>query len=370
MLNVDTLTYNKTAIRGLALEATLVESEITVNRVEATNLAGAKASFDGTIIGLPDAPAAKGRFSLEAQSLDGVARLAAIDLPVAAADLGPTIAGGEIDYTAEKLTVDMDVATAGGTWKIAGTVTDPIGAPTFDLAADLAHPDIDRLATLVALELPEAVEGLGAVALKGTVKGSAQDVELDVDVAAGGGTAKIEGSLANMATSPGYDLAIESEFPDAVVPLRLAGLDGGGNIAGLGRFNLTGTLKSTEDAVEMDLAVELGDGGLSAVGRVDGLAAGPRYVGDFAAEHPDLGALIAAVSPDFEAPNEDLGGFALTLTADAEATVMKLGDLKGNLGPIDFDGADGRRSFGRSTTAQWQSDDRNDPARPVCRWPA
>ncbi|MCP4329368.1 MAG: AsmA family protein [Alphaproteobacteria bacterium] len=338
-LNVGSLTYNKTAVRGLDLEARLADGAITVSKIAAKDVAGARAAFDGQIVGLPEAPQAKGRFNLEAQSLDGVARLAALDLPVAPKDLGPTSAAGNIDYAGDGVALDADISTAGGKWKISGTLANLGTSPTYDLGLDLSHPDLARLAALAALSLPPAVNDLGAVAVDGKVEGGTDKVALDVDISAGGGNTKVKGTVSGLTGTPAYDLAIATALPDATLPLSLAGIETTDASAALGAFGLDGTVKSLDGGVEMDLSAKLGKGGLDAKGRLTGIDTSPRYVGNLSARHPDLRALLAALSPGFESPAQDLGTLGLGLTADASAEVIDLSQLKGNLGPIDFDGA-------------------------------
>jgi hypothetical protein len=56
------------------------------------------------------------------------------------------------------------------------------------------------------------------------------------------------------------------------------------------------------------------------------------------ANHPDLRALIAALSPGSDPAAEDIGTVGINLRADATAGAIRLDQLNGNLGPIDFKG--------------------------------
>jgi len=340
-LNIATLVYNNTQIQGVDLGLALQGGEITVNEIGVANLAGARASFDGSITGLPGLPAAKGGFALEANDLTDVVQLIGIELPFAAADLGPTIASGEVEYAAGRVGIDAELTTAGGVWKADGSVGGFGGTLDYELELDLELRDPARVAGLADISLPESIAGIGPVGLKGSAKGGTTAIGIDIVVSAAGGTAGFEGRIADLdGDVPSANLIVNGRFPDAALPLRLAGIEPDAAIASLGEALVTGTVKNADaDTFDLDLKVGVGGGSVVVAGRLADMSSAPHYAGNLRVNHPDLRALLVALQPDLALPEEDIGSLAVSLSADASADIATISDLSGNLGPIRFDGA-------------------------------
>jgi uncharacterized protein involved in outer membrane biogenesis len=178
---------------------------------------------------------------------------------------------GQLDFSGtaksgeDQITYNASLALAGiaGQGSFNGAVSGLTGTPHVDTQIDLSADKPAALLALFGVDGPTAAK-LGALAIKGTLKGGADDMALNLALGGLGGSATIQGGIKAMATPPSFNLVMTANHPE-LRQLASAFAPGAapGN-ASLGPLSLSATASgTTENAKIADLALKMGPSDLA-----------------------------------------------------------------------------------------------------------
>jgi len=178
---------------------------------------GAEGSAKGTASGLDAGiPRIDSVFSLDAGDAGPLFALAGIPVPDGA-DLGALSVSGNAKSGEDDLIYDVtfSLSGAGAQGSFKGTASGlSSGTPSVNTTLDLQAGQPTLLLALAGIEPPAGVETLGALGLSGTLNGDADDMTLDVDLTALGGTASIAGTVAAGEAATTLDLNVSAAHPE------------------------------------------------------------------------------------------------------------------------------------------------------------
>lgn len=151
----------------------------------------------------------------------------------AADNLGAVSFKGNAQSGADDLTYDVDLAMSGigGAGKLSGKITGISGTPSVDTVLDLRADRPAPLLQLAGLAGPKAQQ-MGALAAKGSLKGGADDMNLDLGLQAAGANAKIAGNIKAKADPMAFDITLDANHPEFTQLLALADMPASGAKAG------------------------------------------------------------------------------------------------------------------------------------------
>ncbi len=175
---IDSLTYQRTAIRDVALDLTLVQGEMQIRQASVADLAGSSIGLSGGVNGFATTPIAKGlRVDLKSPDTGRLFRMLGVTPPLPPEQLGTVGFSGLFDGPLLSPTVDATLAAAGGDFALKGKIAALSADTTVDGRVSARHPDLARLLRLFAADYRPAGP-LGAVALSAQVTGGPAKVAL------------------------------------------------------------------------------------------------------------------------------------------------------------------------------------------------
>lgn len=225
---IDSLTYQRTAIRDVALDLTLVRGDVQIRQAAVADVAGSSLALSGGLAGLGGATEAKGlRIDLKSPDTARLFRLSGITPPLPPEQLGPVTLGGLFDGPLLAPTVDATLTAAGGEMSLKGKVSPLSADALLDGRLSLKHPDLPRLLRLFAIDY-RPVGPVGAVAMSAEVTGGPAKAALrGIDGSLGGMAVKGEATFDGTSDRPRLtarlqtgDLVVDRFLP----PQRAAGL--------------------------------------------------------------------------------------------------------------------------------------------------
>jgi hypothetical protein len=194
----------------------------------------------------------------------------------AAKQVGAVSFSGQAQSGADDLTYDVVLALAGvgGKGTLKGNVTGLSGTPQIDTALNLAADKPAPLLRLAGLAGPKA-QSVGKLGIVGTLKGSAENMDLDLNLDGLGGKAKVAGNVQMPKEKPiAFNVALQADHPEFTQLLKMADMQSSGVSAG----PLKASLKaqgSTEKASISDLNAAWGNSSISGIADYDATGAKP-----------------------------------------------------------------------------------------------
>ena len=249
-LEIGKFTANGVSIRKALVDVGLLGGEITVRNIRTDDLAGAKFAFQGKASGLADKPVVDGRLDLQTSNLQGLTRLAGIDLPVPASRLGKFHAAGRIKGSGEAIDLDLTVLAARTSTALKGNVAMAGIGPKFDLDIKASNKSYVKLWQTFDPGFRLAKGGKdGPLGLTGKITGDLSVINLDLKAALGQAKISASGNIKPL-TGAGYSLSLSAGHPDAPGFLQGLGIaydPAGQNLGGLAlKADINGdTTKST-----------------------------------------------------------------------------------------------------------------------------
>lgn len=263
--------------------------------------------------------------------------------------------------------VVVDVGLLGGAITVNDIHADDLGGATFsfqgkaqDLGAkpslngfiDIQAANAAGLARLADVALPLPAERLGAVKATGKVDGNAENLNLDLMVAAAGTTTGLTGDINLLGAATHLNLELKASNKSYVGLWRVFDpkfkLAPGGRDGALG---LSGTLAGDINALSVDMKVSFGAAKLSAVGKISPLGtagdANSSYNLALKAGHPDAAAFLQGLGIDYQPATTNLGELALAADVAGNTGVVRLGNLEGRFGPLTLAGSASAAFAGR-----------------------
>lgn len=283
VLNIGDLTYNAAPIRGVSVELGLAAGILAVRRAAVRDLAGARLTFSGGAENFSGNAKGKGKLRVRAKYVDGLARLAGIELPVPPKRLRGLTLDGTVSGDMARLNFDLTTSLSG----LRGTANGQL--------SNLAGP------TSVSASVPAS--GPASVPMS-----------VDLNLALG------HGSLAGLSRT--FELGIK--------PLPRADT----------KLSLQGKVKGKFDALAVDLTAALAGGEIQVKGRIDkpdSIGTGAKIDVAATAAHKDLTALLAALGQKFGG-SQNPGAVSLAANVESSGDQFNLSSLKGNIGTITLGG--------------------------------
>lgn len=222
---------------------------------------GAEGSAKGTASGIDAGiPRIDSVFSLDAGNAGPLFAIAGIPVP-AGADLGALSVSGNATSGEDDLVYDVTLSLtgAGAQGSFKGSVTDLSETPRVDTILDLQAADPTLLLALAGVEPPQGIETLGALGLSGTLKGNTDDMTLDVDLTAMGGSGSLAGTIAAGETATALDLTVTATHPEFKQLLTALSPDAAASAQAVGPLNLKASIDgSTANLQITDLDLTAG----------------------------------------------------------------------------------------------------------------
>lgn len=246
---------------------------------------GFQAAAKGTANGIGQGiPKINSTFDIKAKDLGPIAELTGAPAD-AAKNMGAVSFVGQAQSGADDLTYDVNLSMAGigGKGTLKGKVTGISATPQIDTALNLTADKPAPLLQLAGLAGPKA-KSVGALGIAGTLKGSAEDMALDLNLNGVGGTAKVAGTVQmpkakdpNNPPPVGFDIALSANHPEFTQLLQMADIPSSGVKAGPLKASLKATGNS-KNAKVSDLSAAWGNSSIAGNASYDATGAKPMIV--------------------------------------------------------------------------------------------
>ena len=226
---------------------------------------GANGQAKGTASGLgAGIPKVDTDFALTAKNAGPLLEMAGL-AGASNAKLGQLDFSGTAKSGADQITYNATLSLAGiaGNGSFNGTVSGLTGTPHVDTQIDLSADKPAALLALFGVDGPTAAK-LGALAIKGTLKGGADDMALNLALGGLGGSATLQGGIKAMATPPSFNLVMTANHPELRQLASAFAPNAAPGNASLGPLSLSATATgTTENAKVTDLALKMGPSDLA-----------------------------------------------------------------------------------------------------------
>ena len=246
---------------------------------------GFQAAAKGTANGIGQGiPKINSTFDIKAKDLGPIAELTGAPAD-AAKNMGAVSFAGQAQSGADDLTYDVNLSMAGigGKGTLKGKVTGISATPQIDTALNLTADKPAPLLQLAGLAGPKA-KSVGALGIAGTLKGSAEDMALDLNLNGVGGTAKVAGTVQMpKGTDPnnpppiGFNIALSANHPEFTQLLQMADIPSSGVKAGPLKASLKAQGNSKNAKVN-DLNAAWGNSSIAGNASYDATGAKPMIV--------------------------------------------------------------------------------------------
>src|SRR5687767_1130942 len=246
---------------------------------------GFQAAAKGTANGIGQGiPKINSTFDIKAKDLGPIAELTGAPAD-AAKNMGAVSFVGQAQSGADDLTYDVNLSMSGvgGKGTLKGKVTGISATPQIDTALNLTADKPAPLLQLAGIAGPKA-KSVGALGITGTLKGSAEDMALDLNLKGVGGTAKVAGTVQmpkakdpNNPPPVGFDIALSANHPEFTQLLQMADIQSSGVKAG----PLKASLKAqgtSKNAKVSDLNAAWGNSSIAGNASYDATGAKPMIV--------------------------------------------------------------------------------------------
>ena len=193
----------------------------------------------------------------------------------AAKQLGAVAFAGTAQSGADDLTYDVNLSIGGvgGSGKLSGKVTGISSTPQVDTVLDLKASKPAPILQLAGLAGPKA-KAMGELAVAGTLKGGADNMNLDLNLSGIGGTAKIAGNIKAKADPMAFDLTVQANHPEFTELLAMADLPSSGAKAGPLAVAVAAS-GTTKQAKLSQLDAKWGDSSITGTGDYDASSGRP-----------------------------------------------------------------------------------------------
>ncbi|MFQ5534241.1 MAG: AsmA family protein [Sphingomonadales bacterium] len=330
-LRAGNMTYRKTRLEDVNVDASLVGGVLTMRNFSARGRSRTRIALTGSATNFAAKPSITGEIDLASDNLAVVQRLLGVSAPLPLADLGRAAIKAQIDGSFDdQLGVDVDLKLAATRIRAAGKVSNLAVSPRFNLTVDASNDSLAAVVRQFNIEKKPPVAGFDKpVALKGTVNGNLGSLDVNVALAVAGGRLTVAGKLAPTALEPTYDLNLGVQHNSLVAFVRGLGFDYKPASARLGGIELATHVQGGPAAIVLsDISGNIGPASLEgdANYRLEGAK-------------PKLTARIAAgeIVPDFFMEPRISGARQARAAASADARWSQRLIEVGFLSEIDAD---------------------------------
>ena len=255
ILNIGELSYNAVPIRNLSVELGLAGGKLTLRKAAVRDLAGANFTLSGTGQNFSGTPKGAAKIRLRAKYIDGLARLAGVELPVPPKRLQGLTLDGVINGDAKGLDFDITTTLSGLSGKVSGKVSgkaaDLPGKAKAELKLDLRHGSLAALSRTFDLGLKPLARADTPISVQGTAKGDAAALALDLTAQVAGGQLQLKGTANALDKAPQLNLSTAADHKDLVSLLAALGSRYPPDQKSTGGVSLNGKIKGGGDAFEL-----------------------------------------------------------------------------------------------------------------------
>lgn len=222
---IKTLVFEGRQIKDVFFDGTLHNGRLKIRRLSVAKMAGASGSVSGIIDGLAGEPTATGlKFDVRASDVPRFLRLAGLDPPVPAKDLGAVRVRGQLDGKLLSPRLSLKLDGAGASVSIDGQIEGLATLPTAKaLKFRLVTKDASRLLRLAGVDAPAVGKNLGPLSASGVLDGNLLTPKVTLNLKAAGGDVFLDGTLNLMGAGDMLDMTLKASHPNAARLLRVLG---------------------------------------------------------------------------------------------------------------------------------------------------
>jgi uncharacterized protein involved in outer membrane biogenesis len=178
---------------------------------------------------------------------------------------------GQLDFSGTATSGDdrisynaaLGLAGINGKGSVQGSVSGLTSTPLIDTQIDLSADKPAALLALFGVDGATAAK-LGSLSIKGTLKGSSEDMGVNLALGALGGSATLQGGIKPAATPPSFNLVMTANHPELRQLAAAFAPDAAPGNASLGPLSLSATASGTlEHAKVSDLSLKMGPSDLA-----------------------------------------------------------------------------------------------------------
>ena len=266
-MTVGRLSYGGAILSGVTLESVLKDKVLTVQRLDVSDLSGARLAINGEIRDPAGDADVTLNFDAKAESILGLIRVAGIAPNFSTDKLGAVSLSGVLSGGRDSVNLNARLDTRPAVLTLVGSIATPLDTAVVNLGLELRAPDTAELLRAADMTPPKLAHRLGALALDGGLDGSFEALNMSLSARAAGNHLQVAGNLADFSTSGQgeqgeqggrYDLAFDLANPSfATLAELLSGAAYDGKDAGAVR--ITGRLAGDANAAAIsDLNLAIG----------------------------------------------------------------------------------------------------------------
>ena len=290
-LTAGRLSYGGAVLSGVTLDGIFKHNLLTLNRLDVSDLSGARLALSGDIRNVLTEPNVNLDFDVTAESILGLMRVAGVDPSFRADSLGAISLSGNLSGGREAINLNARLETRPATVSLVGSILTPFEDAALNMGLEMRAADTAELLRAADITPPKLARRLGPLALDGGLDGSLDALNLSLSARAAGNHLQLAGNLADFSGPARYNLAFDLANPSFSA---LAELLSGTPYEGeeVGAVHIKGRLAGNGETVALsDLDLTLGET------QITGTA-------DF-----DLGGAVPVVGAVLEAGLLDVGLF-------------------------------------------------------------
>ncbi|MBM85521.1 MAG: hypothetical protein CMM47_05820 [Rhodospirillaceae bacterium] len=298
ILEIAEARFRETLFRGLVLDTTVQSGKIAVKNFVIKDVGGASVTASGELAGTLVDPTTALDFEIEAPSATQIAKLAGLEFNGTLQRLGEFRLTSKIMGSLNFLTLNSQLAIAGGEVVVRGKVKPLEKPPGIDLALKADHLKIENILSVLVndrrLESYDLGPGSLAVTIATTPDGN---LDFDSTLAVANGQLTFAGRVDPLADNMSVDGKVSFQHPDVVRLIRVAAPGYKPMKRDLGSAKLGFRISGNAGAVNLD-GVSFAAGPIRLDGSARMLLSGarPRLDADFAANEINLTKWIPVAS--------------------------------------------------------------------------
>ena len=244
IFRIGSLSYQRTPIRDVRLDANLVNGVLSLQDVSIRNLAGTSAQVRGTLTGLSGIPAFKGTVAAASNDLTGLFRVAEIKSPVPPRKLGRFRFTSQTDATLDRISLKASLKVAEIDARLSGQIVGPPNEPRVNLHLKSQHPEMARLVALFSDGSPGPQAG--KITFNGELSGGMKALGFALKADLAGGNLSVSGRVENPSEQMKLDLGFNLKHLDFVRFARTFKPDFNPSKRQLGELSLVAKLQGTD----------------------------------------------------------------------------------------------------------------------------
>ena len=336
-LTAGRLSYGGAVLSGVTLSGRLKDDILTLERLDVSDLSGARLALGGEIRGVASEPDVDLRFDATAESILGLMRVAGIDPSFRADSLGAVSLAGTLTGGREAVNLNARLETRPAIVSLVGSILTPFADAALNMGLEMRAGDTAELLRAADMTPPKLARRLGPLALDGGLDGSLDALEMSLSAHAAGNHLHLTGNLADFSGGGRYDLAFGLTNPSF---RSLAELLSGAPYEGeeVGAVHIKGRLAGDAMAATLsDLDLAFGETQISGSADLDLGGAVPVVGGNLEAGLLDVGLFIGGAKAGVESVGEGAAQSGATTSSANQGTASEAGAAPGQWSREPFD---------------------------------